>query len=626
MANDTEMSACNTEVFGFTRLLDRDSIYDCLFGHCTPATIFRLGRTCKIARRSVQDYAERVFDIEKFLSHFFTDPFGFRVLQAQTQLIIAGSSALQFMDRTRYAASDLDVYVSAPHFVEVCRWIMDFGGKGYEHQKSSCQRNEDVEASFARVLLQNSNVGTTMEDTNHEINMFETDGFHDYKWNHIQEIFDFHSTTHGTAYPLRIQQASATASSTVEDMEMDLDFVEECYSNRILDRDGIYDCLFGYCTPATIFCLGRTCRLAYRSVQDYMKRAFDIEKHFSRYFTNPFTFRILQARTQALVSGSTALQFMDRTLYEESDLDIYVSWPQAAKVCEWIMNWGGKGYEYFVPKDPDSTETYESYLEKVAEEVANLHIPSSEDIDTVVSNLPPLLLEYGWNNIHWVFNFRSTTHAGVDPLHIQVIVTVRSPADSIFTFHSTVVLNVITYRAAYSLYPKGSFEERRSLICRAKGQRYEKAIEKYENRGWKMDTTPITNREQMDLDSSFRLENRWVGDRKTWVIPFDMSQVRLYINPTHRPFLLSIDPFTLNSFSVMNGPTDTPIQIDYCLLKPSFFEYRYTACYEFSAMMKFWFAIIHRYERPSKMRKFDSFLVKLKRDFVQNCEQLSDMS
>ncbi|KAI5117833.1 hypothetical protein M0805_003310 [Coniferiporia weirii] len=399
---------------------------------------------------------------------------------------------------------------------------------------------------------------------------------------------------------------------------------ESRYFTDIIIRDAIYNRLFRYCTPATIFRLGRTCRLVRRSVQDYAGRAFDIDKCLSRFFTDPLGFCVLQAETQAIVSGSTALQFMDRTLYKESDLDIYVPLSRTAEVCQWIMASGGKGYIYFALKGRgDRTMTYEDNLRLLSRKSAALRI-TSMDIDHQQS----LWSSTQYRSVRWVLNFRSTTQTpGMDPLRVQVIATAGSPAAAILAFHSTVVLNAITYCATYSLYPKGTFEERRGLVCRTLDVRCKKAITKYEGRGWELETTPITDEEQTDPNSAFHFEDRWICDRKTWVIPFDTNKITQRMSSSRGSLTLplspSIDPFTLNSFGVEKGPIGTSFKMALSLLKPVFFEHCYTAFYEFAVAMQPWFTMIRRmgvidWENPSGGRKFDRFLVKWKEEFVED--------
>ncbi|THG92955.1 hypothetical protein EW026_g8134, partial [Hermanssonia centrifuga] len=60
------------------------------------------------------------------------------------------------------------------------------------------------------------------------------------------------------------------------------------------------------------------------------------------------------------------------------------------------------------------------------------------------------------------------------------IVASQAPMEVILNFHSSVVLNVIAWDTAYSLYPHATFERRLSLFLLGR-KRDESAIQKYEN-------------------------------------------------------------------------------------------------------------------------------------------------
>lgn len=108
---------------------------------------------------------------------------------------------------------------------------------------------------------------------------------------------------------------------------------------EILDRPSIIDNILDYCTPLAIFRLKTTSYAANKAVHGYITRTFDINSHLEHFFDDPISFRVLQARTNAIVSGSNALQFFDRTHYERSDLDVYVSGVESTKeVCDWLEN------------------------------------------------------------------------------------------------------------------------------------------------------------------------------------------------------------------------------------------------------------------------------------------------
>jgi len=79
-------------------------------------------------------------------------------------------------------------------------------------------------------------------------------------------------------------------------------------------------------------------------------------------------------------------------------------------------------------------------------------------------------------------------------------------------------MNFITHEKAYSLYPRATFEERRSLMCHSSTISRAKAWAKYTERGWTM-LDGITGDDFHDLNSTFARGPRYVGDPKTWTIP-----------------------------------------------------------------------------------------------------------
>lgn len=79
------------------------------------------------------------------------------------------------------------------------------------------------------------------------------------------------------------------------------------------------------------------------TAQAFLRLAFDINRHLSRFFPDPVAFRSLQARTATLISGSNALQFLDRALWPEADLDIYVFKQHVGEIGRFLL---GIGYNF----------------------------------------------------------------------------------------------------------------------------------------------------------------------------------------------------------------------------------------------------------------------------------------
>lgn len=80
-------------------VLSRSPTLDTILQYLSPGDVARLQCTCKIISDALIAWKRAAYNINRFLERFFKDPVTFRVLQAQTNLLISGSSALQFMDR-----------------------------------------------------------------------------------------------------------------------------------------------------------------------------------------------------------------------------------------------------------------------------------------------------------------------------------------------------------------------------------------------------------------------------------------------------------------------------------------------------------------------------------------------
>jgi len=100
-------------------------------------------------------------------------------------------------------------------------------------------------------------------------------------------------------------------------------------------------------------------------------------------------------------------------------------------------------------------------------------------------------------------------------------------------------MNVIAFDAAYSLYPRATFDFRCGLSLAQISPREAKALAKYATRGWAIHST-IWPHEEDTLQRLFKVYDlRRMGDRDSWVIPLDTTNITL-----RSPFTLSSPPFT----------------------------------------------------------------------------------
>lgn len=97
--------------------------------------------------------------------------------------------------------------------------------------------------------------------------------------------------------------------------------------------------------PVSLVRLGRTCKQAKASVESYISLAFNFNKYLQRFFPEALVpeFRSLQARTTTLVSGTSALEFFDRSVYEECNLELFTHSAHGLEVGRWLQQ---NGYTY----------------------------------------------------------------------------------------------------------------------------------------------------------------------------------------------------------------------------------------------------------------------------------------
>ncbi|KAF9072630.1 hypothetical protein BDP27DRAFT_1320313 [Rhodocollybia butyracea] len=245
-------------------------------------------------------------------------------------------------------------------------------------------------------------------------------------------------------------------------------------------------------------------RECYEIVSSFNRRAFRVEKVLLRFFNQSEIdqFRMIQYHTGTLISGSTALQFFDLTIYEDSDLDLYVDIRYCSPLGKFLLR---IGYQ-FQPFKYQKSKFDEALAEAVSHDI-DVRIRRSEDQESRET------WEYETRGIASVFNFIR------DGRMVQVIVSERCAMDVILAFHSTCVINIISASHAYSLYPRATFIDRvalRNLRFRSTQARHDAAREKYGQRGWAMVGSPFASR-ALYRCSEFA-DTRCVGDSACWAI------------------------------------------------------------------------------------------------------------
>ncbi|KAF7340780.1 DUF607-domain-containing protein [Mycena sanguinolenta] len=260
---------------------------------------------------------------------------------------------------------------------------------------------------------------------------------------------------------------------------------------------GPHDAFFSHIPNRELVLLMQTCRLICALVEDV---CFNVDRLLIPFLGDTAKvkqFRELQRQTDTVISGSTALQFFNRLIWPNSDLDLYVPHASAAVAALFLRE---SGYTY--------------------------HPRELQCKDASSQLLNDGLKDHHGRGIVDVLDF----HNGSKKIQVIIVVT-PSPMEVIAGFHSTCVMNVIAYDKAYALYPWSTFVKQEALTVRSTAHQEtaerEAAREKYKNRGWKMIEYPSSTRKC----DGVRM-NRSVGDRFTWTIssrtPTDPSNLIPY--------------------------------------------------------------------------------------------------
>ncbi|KDR69023.1 hypothetical protein GALMADRAFT_145762 [Galerina marginata CBS 339.88] len=272
------------------------------------------------------------------------------------------------------------------------------------------------------------------------------------------------------------------------------------------------DFVFDALSAGDLYRYSRTCKEAHYAVSSYFRRKknFDLHKVLERYFPpeEVFKFRKLQATTGMIISGSTALQFLDRTEYPESDLDLYVDHRYRRPIAWWLKD---IGYNLLPPLNHRNPRLSFQQIVDLVPDYQTFHF---SDCNTYPA---PRKGYFGAASV-------LTFEMNYPYRKVQLITCYHTPLELILNFHSTCVMNVITHEKAYSLYPRATFDQRRALsyippATELNDTEARKIAQlKYVSRGWQI-VDQITDDEFRDPGSVFAPGERHLGDSKCWTLP-----------------------------------------------------------------------------------------------------------
>ena len=108
------------------------------------------------------------------------------------------------------------------------------------------------------------------------------------------------------------------------------------------------------------------------------------------------------------------------------------------------------------------------------------------------------------------------------------------------SFYSTAVVNIFTWNKAYAIFPLPTFVHHKGYLLKPLDNYLSGPLEKYSRRGWRFQETMWPE----DKSSNQPIQDtRRIGDKFTWMIPFDTSNVDWSKTPD---FVLEYSNFRVN--------------------------------------------------------------------------------
>lgn len=318
-----------------------------------------------------------------------------------------------------------------------------------------------------------------------------------------------------------------------------------CWQSQasIIRIDLINDALFAYLSPLELARMAKVSRIFHAAIAAYIAHAYHPCRLLSGFFQDIPSFRALQARTGSLISGRSALHFLDRSLYPSDPLDLFIYFHHRREVVSWILH---AGY-VFLPAPDQSSDVDFAVTAGILQETAS----TTAGVCGVLS-----------------FGLGGPKSSKL----VRVVVAMRTPIEVIllsqtseFTCHIAngssrsisglaCLINAISYEKAYCLFPCATLHQRRSLLTNSTEAPYmgtSQDVIELEERGFEM----MEYLDCQDLvlsrtSSPILFGWRWIDDSASWVISFSTEGIRPPASWSASPSAQPYDPVSICGFSL----------------------------------------------------------------------------
>ncbi|KAK6353493.1 hypothetical protein TWF696_005456 [Orbilia brochopaga] len=189
------------------RICDVPEIFENITKDLSTINLLNLVSSCKYFYQKKYE----IWNINKHLRHFLRQPVAFRSLMATHHALVSGSDALQFFARTRFASSDLDVYIEgeqallafADHLISVEKYtFLPYPGQHKNHINAIKGREE----AFKAMIEDAKKNGNRPRPSK----LAETNPLASYEMKSIEAVLRFDRDASSSKYHRQIQLIATT--------------------------------------------------------------------------------------------------------------------------------------------------------------------------------------------------------------------------------------------------------------------------------------------------------------------------------------------------------------------------------------------------------------------------------
>ena len=353
-------------------------------------------------------------------------------------------------------------------------------------------------------------------------------------------------------------------------------------SNRRLDWKDIFLCypifdnICAHLDPNDILFFRLTTKQLSSSFNSLFKTQWNINRQLTRFVKDPVGFRSKLAKHDALISGSFALQFFERRFWLDSGLDIYVQDANDFRNPEQIGTYLVKHESYEL--QGSKTEANGGLINHVGElkyMSKVFHIPNHSSYILT------------WIQVE---SYLRTSSTKEKPIQIRIIYTTGIPFQAILQgSHTSLVMNVISWDFAYSLFPDMNFIKRIAYETNGDSNSYLQANTdhevpeaKYRRRGWEWERAAAIG-DSKNLHSLNLAGRRKIDDSYTWTIKLDTNDV----NGGQPSYVLQNSYFQVVGLS----PPDAQYFVSMNIVRSCILRYEYPTTTRFYDPFSFWASV-----------------------------------